>query len=351
MSGTLTIEGDGSIDVTGRGLPGISSQTEFAGSHIGLASASASAFGSVYHPKESGGAGSGWYPSPGGGVVRIRAATLSMVSATSSIRADGGSGTYPYYHEMAGGGGSVWITTSAISGDGSISARGGEGSGSGGGGAVAIEYESSTGTVLSRVDARQSRSGAGAGTVYLRSPADDLGRLVVNSSYLGAPGTALPALGGGIAQGGTSGATIVTSRSEAIPAYFVGHWVEVRRATVPLGTWRVGSTSGADITLEPNGAETIDLRPGDEWQGVYRFDSVTVTQGAKLASADPIRDRLPSITVSSPSAGSAFTAGASIQVQFTTSDDWGVEKVILTLGDSTVEVPGPWPSRGQIVAP
>ncbi len=41
---------------------------------------------------------------------------------------------------------------------------------------------------------------------------------------------------------GSGGATLATGRSKAIPAYFVGHWVEVRNAAGVLeGTWRIAS--------------------------------------------------------------------------------------------------------------
>ncbi len=52
----------------------------------------------------------------------------------------------------------------------------------------------------------------------------------------------------------------------------------------------VFSSSLASFTLVPNGAETIDLAPGDTFQGVYRLDAApTVTGSATLASADPVR--------------------------------------------------------------
>ena len=39
----------------------------------------------------------------------------------------------------------------------------------------------------------------------------------------------------------------------------------------------------------PNAAETISILPGDKWQGVYRFDQLSVANGANLASVDPVR--------------------------------------------------------------
>jgi hypothetical protein len=60
------------------------------------------------------------------------------------------------------------------------------------------------------------------------------------------------------------------------------------------GTWRISKDPSGivnkTVTFVPNGTETIDIQPGDKWQGVYRFDNVpTVTGGATLTSIDPIR--------------------------------------------------------------
>ena len=52
--------------------------------------------------------------------------------------------------------------------------------------------------------------------------------------------------------------------------------------------WRIGSVSGKTMTLVPNGVESIDVEPGDGWQGIYRFDSVTL-RTSRLVSGDPLR--------------------------------------------------------------
>ena len=68
----------------------------------------------------------------------------------------------------------------------------------------------------------------------------------------------LPSLGMGVAQAGSGGAVLVTDRAKAIPAYFVGHWVEVRDGSTGAleGTWRVASigADGLTVTLASNGA-------------------------------------------------------------------------------------------------
>src|SRR5436190_729602 len=74
--------------------------------------------------------------------------------------------------------------------------------------------------------------------------------------------TVLPSLGKGTAGSGSGGATLVTGRSKTIPAYFVGHWVEIRNAAGILeGTWRIGSigVDGKTVTLLSNGGEAITV--------------------------------------------------------------------------------------------
>jgi protocatechuate 3,4-dioxygenase beta subunit len=74
------------------------------------------------------------------------------------------------------------------------------------------------------------------------------------------------------------------------PAYFVGHWVEVR---APLGqvkgVYQIGAIEGNRVSLLP-GPEggPVDVAEGDLWQGVYRFDALTVQGKARLTSQDPI---------------------------------------------------------------
>src|SRR5207248_7733201 len=82
-----------------------------------------------------------------------------------------------------------------------------------------------------------------------------------------------------------------TDRGTAIPAYFAGHWVQVTTsAGVAKGTWRIGpvAVNSKTVTLTPNGNETISLAAGDLWQGVYKFDNVTL-RGVRLESGtDPV---------------------------------------------------------------
>ncbi|MFL6248273.1 MAG: Ig-like domain-containing protein, partial [Thermoanaerobaculia bacterium] len=299
VSGTLDVKG--SIDVTGQGYaagvtyPGATNPANGSGgSHIGVGglwdAPVSSTYGSVYFPQELGAGGE--HPSygrPGGGALRINAANLAVSGA---IRSNG----YSDGNERGGGGGSIWITAAKITGTGTIEANGGSDYYShGGGGALAIEYTDAS----SSLPVLRARSGSnagknhygGAGSIYVRGPQSTHGTLTIDNGGFDGQETQLPSLGGGIAASGTTGATLVTGRATDIPPYFAGHWIEIRNAAGTLkGTWRIASIAAKTVTLAPNGNETIAVAAGDKWQGVYRFDTVTVRGGAKLASPDPIRD-------------------------------------------------------------
>ena len=261
-------------------------------------------------------------------MVRIVA---DRVQIDGVIRADG------QQVNQGGAGGSVWVTTGAIAGTGSIEANGARtccsGDGQGGGGAIAIDYTSvEPGTTLldnlSATTGTYGRNG-GAGSIYLHGPDAVYGDVIFDNA--GSSGiTELPSLGSGVAQAGTAGAVLVTDRPSAFPAYFVGHWVHVETADRVLkGTWRVAAVDGSSLTLAPNGSETIALDEGDEWNGVYRFDSVTLGSGVTLQSVDPVEE----VVGASVGADALATRAAPV---------WDPEAVTLSIG----AVPGLLPRRG-----
>ncbi|HWM75638.1 MAG TPA: hypothetical protein VNQ53_17955, partial [Nocardioides sp.] len=298
----LVVEAGGSIDVSVRGYakevtyPGHQVPVgNSGGSHLGEGGVAtnppAETYGSVYFPRENGGGGYG--QGVGGGAVRI---TADRVQLDGAVRANG-------QNECRGGaGGSVWIQTGALAGTGAIEAKGGNAScgssGAGGGGGVAVDYGTLEpgATLLTnlRVQGGTGPVIGGAGTVYVKSGADAHGELIVDNSTVGGNRrTVLPSLGKGTAQPGSFGATLATGRSKAIPAWFVGHWIEVRSGATGAveGLWRVASvaTDGLTVTLAPNAAQPATVDPGDAWQGVYRFDRYTVRGSVRVDSADPIR--------------------------------------------------------------
>jgi protocatechuate 3,4-dioxygenase beta subunit len=343
-SGAVYIACGGSMDVSGRGYP---TNVSYAGatvpgdatggSHMGYGGVwtgpVGSTFGSVYRPQEAGGgAGSG---SAGGGIVRLVAGTLTVDGA---IRANSGSES-----NRGGAGGSVWVTAGAVSGGGVIEARGEDnvGYGSGSGGAIAVEYTTASGSVLSNLLARagtQSYYGryGGAGTVWIKGPLSTYGDLTVDNKGIAGQATELPSLGSGTAQAGSAVATLVTDRSVNIPAYFAGHWVEVSTPAGALkGSWRISTAAGGivnkTVTLAPNGTETIDVQPGDKWQGVYRFDNLAVKGGAQLTGGDVVRVALASTGAISYTPASPVLPGKTISVAVAAVDNSGLAQIVLSV--------------------
>jgi hypothetical protein len=295
-SGVVEIFADGKvevacgarIDVSGEGYsPG----TTYPGAELPISSSSGGShlgeggftfgnpgetYGSVSRPREHG--SGGLTRGVGGGVVRISTPELLL---EGSILANG---TYGYRYYSAGAGGSVWIDADSIGGDGSINARGASSHSSGGGGAIALECESIDPAIVDNLSASSGSlyEVGGAGTIYTFGPDATFGGLVVDNADNDGGWTVLPGLGGGDAIGGTGGTVLVTNLPEAIPPFFVGHWVEILEGDTSKGIWRVESVDDRTLTLEA-GANVL---VGDSWRGVYRFDNVTVRGSAKLYVPD-----------------------------------------------------------------
>ncbi len=306
VTGRVYIECGGSIDVTGKGYAGSISYTgaitlggHNGGSHIGrggtMASPPAASFGSLTRPSEAG--GGSWDDGYGGGIVRLQSHSLVCDGAILANGVSAGSG---------GAGGSVWITTTAIGGAGYIAASGGGsyGWGNGGGGAIAVEYSTSFGSILAdlRVFGGEREQAGGAGSIWLHGPGSLHGDMIFdNNGLLGANGriTTLPELGSGIADLGSGGGDLVTGLGEDVPAYFVGHWVELVAVDgSPKGTRQIAAVSGDTLSLvDDTGKPITNIIQGDRWQGVYRlqgvyrFDTVTV-RGKGLGKDRSAEDRL-----------------------------------------------------------
>jgi len=299
---TMTVDSGGSVDATARGYASQATYdssltapgTNDGGSHMGVGGVvhtAGTTFGSVEQPQESG--GGGWLTA-GGGNILINAGTFTL---NGTVKARGanlvGSG------DGGGGGGSVWIKANTVSGTGSVDASGGNGYSGGGGGAISVIYTSGSAPAWPMTAYGGTRTGGqtgGAGTIYTFGPSSTYGDLTVENNNIGVTQpTKLPSLGGGTAQAGTSGPTLVTDAAANILKFFAGHWIEVRDSsgTTLKGTWRIHTpqpTGTKTVTLDPNTVgETINLLPGDKWQGVYRFDAVHTATGARITGADPIR--------------------------------------------------------------
>ncbi|HEV2718851.1 MAG TPA: Ig-like domain-containing protein, partial [Thermoanaerobaculia bacterium] len=285
----------GLIDVSGRGYPGgvsypgvAASTGNSGGSHIGLSFGSSgsagAAYGSVEQPQEPG-AGAGCCIA-GGGVVRVNTTSLAVDGV---IRANGAN----VAGNQNSAGGSIWITTGTLDGTGTVETKGWCcGYAPGGGGAISINYTTlqSGATVLNTATAAGGATNAGAGSIYIKGPSSTYGSLTVDNKGITGGITQLPSMGGGVAQSGSSGATLVTDSPSNVLGFFVGHWVEVRDPSGTLkGSWRIATINAKTVTLAPNGNETINVAAGDLWQGVYQFDTLSDPSGDTIKSNDPIR--------------------------------------------------------------
>lgn len=149
------------------------------------------AYGSVTEPKDLG-SGGGWGKCGlistcpgglGGGALRLIVGDTLRIDGTISADGIAGGG-----RSGGGSGGSIWIETSALAGNGLIHANGGSGlngGGSGAGGRIAVYYASSAfpldgGHVYARGH-YQTTNGGGPGTVYLKDTAANMDKLVVDN--------------------------------------------------------------------------------------------------------------------------------------------------------------------------
>ena len=299
----LFVSCNASIDVSGLGYqtmasyPGAPIPPDHAGgSHLGQGGyiGVGATFGSVYQPQELGGGGGrtyigfgeNRYGTPGGGRINIQSGALQL---DGNILANGLPSSY-----NGGAGGSVWIRSTSISGNGAIQAKGGTGNehGAGGGGAIAVEYSdaSSGGGWTTKLNAQGgATSGAGAaGTILVKGPGPNAkyGTLTIDDKGLNAGSTELPSLGLGLVVS-VLGPTFVTDRAADIPSYFAGHWVEIRTAAGALrGRWKIAGVNLKSVTLQLNAGEVTGIVTGDTWRGIYRFDAINMAGGEYLYSLD-----------------------------------------------------------------
>jgi hypothetical protein len=210
--GVLTINNGAALNATGRGFLGSGqggnattqgrttgnvttggSDTRAGGSYGGRGGAGSSgtptaAYGSITDPVEPGSGGGGFNDGVnrggnGGGLVRI---TATSVVVNGSLLVNGNA-----QNAVGGGGagGGLYINTGSLSGNGTISANGGNGFlggqnlGGGGGGRIALYYQSNTFTgTLSAIGGAKDGTGieGGAGTIYTNLNSQAYGDLLID---------------------------------------------------------------------------------------------------------------------------------------------------------------------------
>jgi hypothetical protein len=224
----------------------------------------------------------------GGGLVRINAGTLIVDGAIQRERSRSQSRrSTSAAAPRAVRCGSPRIASAAAARSKRMARR--AGTAAGGGGAIAIEYTDPASTLptlsaFTGTHVDTSSMNGGAGSIYIKGP--NARRTAICSSNSGtaipADGNELPSLGSGVALSGSSGLTLVTSRTN-IRAYFEGHYIEITASNgVVKGTRRVAisSINGSTLTLEDRERHAVDRGTGDGWRGVYLFDNVTTKRHA-----------------------------------------------------------------------
>jgi hypothetical protein len=242
----------------------------------------------------------------GGGVVEIEAGSVVL---GGEILASGSSGDQ--LSRAGGAGGTVRIVAGAMSGSGVVRADGGwireywntsQQVGSGGGGRVSLEVGSFAGfdpsVQVSASSAPRYYAGwlvqgcSAPGTVFVRDGAMTHGELRVGSTTIctgkPAPNTLLPTIGAGLVGS--------TEPDAETPADL---WIEPADPNALFSLGVVGMTvriDGGDYVVVEQSADRrrlllagaagiVDV--GDGYQGIYKFDTVTVRNGAVLEFLDP----------------------------------------------------------------
>ncbi|SHJ79052.1 hypothetical protein SAMN02745216_02253 [Desulfatibacillum alkenivorans DSM 16219] len=212
----LTLESGGSINANGKGYagglgpePGVSVHSYKQGAGGGGYGGSGGngqtgeggdVYGSVTTPSDfgSGGGNGSCYPGGAGGGALILdvPGTLSLDGSITSNGGDGSGGASCYRDSGGGAGGSIWINTGTLDGEGSISANGGGGGGAygggggGGGGRIAVYSTTDTSAIDMQAYGGWSKWQWGAaGVIYTKSASQAYGDLIVDNNDISAPGT------------------------------------------------------------------------------------------------------------------------------------------------------------------
>nr|WP_246395155.1 PA14 domain-containing protein [Microbulbifer rhizosphaerae] len=305
VSGTLEVDAESTIDVSGKGFPtndwsgpDFGSQSR-AGCHGGIRNNTTAdcTYGRYERARFAGSAGRHYNsdnPGDGGGLIELRA---SSVELDGTIRANGRSGGYASGSYAAGAGGSIHIETMNFSGTGALETIGGSNARSGNypagaGGRISLYVENDTFSGDLHVHGGAGGTVSGSGTAYIRQPSATYGHLVVDNA-------------GRFANDGST------------PVRHVGRHVITGVDQVAAGEWRIEvagepwkptdveqgwGIDGIDVDLdatenasthylvERNTANTITVKTdddlssvlGQELVGVHNLETITVTGGASV---------------------------------------------------------------------
>ncbi len=370
LSGKLTVESTGSLDVTGKGYAGGNAAHPDGYAPAGATAASAigggshggrggltgagEVYGSVYAPRQAGGggaykSGNGDPGGAGGGIVRLDVGELDLAG---TIEARGEA----YCGNGVGAGGTVAILAGVVRGAGLIDASGGNrkctGSqnNAGGGGRVSIV----TGAWDGFNPATQAKAWGGRaydtadyvapGTVFYQQAGDVYGTLQIDAGETNGVDnkgltTELPVLGTGAVTGAeAAGGDLWVGAASGFAAKWLGAWVRLRDAAGgDLGVFRVAEIDGAG-RLRLAGASAVT--GAASYQGEYRFDRVQLKNGAGLDARDPLLATDSSFEGESELAGVLTGATSTVKAGAILRPAWGSELRIALSGKLTVEATG-----------
>ncbi|NQT93863.1 MAG: hypothetical protein HQ559_13975, partial [Lentisphaerae bacterium] len=308
VEGDLTIAAGGAIDLDGLGYeekqgPGHIYQYGHGGSYGGRGGYtpgyplgdSGPTYGSITAPTNIG-TGGGWYNlgggfNHGGGAMKLTVGGTTALDGDLSADGvgipDGGTDS-----AMGGGsGGSVWLTTSALTGSGTITADGGLGNltydngGGGGGGRISVvltgsdSFASVTMQAFGGASLVATREGA-AGTIYKQTQTQGAGMgdlLIDNNGQTSVRSTYAPPETNAVADELVQATIIVTNDNSEL-ALSTNIWVAdilvYTNANLVLGVY----TMFVD-TVEHHIDDTTQSGPGGPTNGVDSYDQI-VWQGA-----------------------------------------------------------------------
>ena len=401
VTGTLTVEAGASIDGDGAGYPGTPSPTgssaggapagiagttgRAGASHGGMGTQPASGsatpnatFGSLYWPR-TGGAGANAPEGDGGGVLEIVAGDVTL-EGTIQSRGTGFNDLTVGRSGAAGAGGSLLLSAGVLRGSGTIDVsggswhrfgNGGDKTGAGGGGRAALYvgtfdlFDPFTQVIADggvRDDTTTTYGHAAPGTVLIFDSSSIFGSLRVvqqATDALPLPPTPLPVIGSG---------SVGTVTADTTPAG--GMWITAGGGA-PFALGLEGAwlhIAGVDHRILAQSADRLSLRiddaggavaAGDAYEGVWKFDQVTLGGGATLVFADrpemTVVDATggtlvqPTGTWVSPLAGAVFTAGDPVHAEVDTGAS-PIARVVFHLDGGSVTVLSP-PFAADLLAP
>jgi hypothetical protein len=330
IGGALSMLG-GTINVTGRGYPSgysygptgpSTALAAAAGSHGGAGDSGAPVYDDYRNPRLPGGGGANGFV--GGGVVMVNAVGRCTIENGATIVANGtGSAGYG-----AGAGGTVNLRCGGFGGSAgaaAITASGAPGHNSGGGRialvssgtassfAGSFDYNANLATFKSRVRAYGGGTGAGAGTIFVKSSNLAHGDLIVDNGGIVGTTPMLDAAANGqvvFANNTTSPTTELRMTSAATPYanrvnLFVGQLFDIfptgnAAFRDPRSADRVRNsiTANGTNTLVASGAAFPTVNANHEFRLIYVLDHLEVGGRSTLAfgTADVIVDPTGGLT-------------------------------------------------------